>query len=279
MLKRSSTDGVEKTILAACEVRGHRATNVFEQVPVVNSQQPDCEHASMSHMRFVALSILFFITAAHSTAVGQTIPSAYTFIEFSQEWSVFAGKSDINPGRLGLGPRNATVFGGRYAVAFGGAMSVDMSGTLFKSTRDVLDVSKPADDRVLGRSDIDVVLFDIRLRLNLTGQRAWHGFQPFIAFGAGVAYAASTDRIIEGVSVLPADEWYSLGTRFAGTFGGGANFHVSSKLSVRLEGVVNLWKVKTPAGWLTVDADPDAENPEDEWVSAKSITLGASWRR
>ncbi len=39
-----------------------------------------------------------------------------------------------------------------------------------------------------------------------------------------------------------------------------------------------LLKIKTPVGWLTVIADPDSENPQGEWVSAKSITLGASWR-
>ena len=69
-----------------------------------------------------------------------------------------------------------------------------------------------------------------------------------------------------------------LGTRFAATFGGGTNFHVSDKISLRLDGVMNLWKVATPVGWLTVEANPLGENPEDEWVSAKSITLGASWR-
>lgn len=232
----------------------------------------------MPHPRLVALSILFFVAAARSTAAGQTIPSQYKFIEHSKEWALFAGKSAVDSGQLELGPRNATVVGGRFGVAFGGAMSMDLTGTLFRSTRDVLDVSRPADDRVLGRSDINIGLIDVRLRLNMTGQRAWHGLQPFIAFGGGVAFSESTDQAVEEASTMPADEWYSFGTRFAATLAGGANFHVSDKISLRLEGVMNLWKVATPVGWLTVEADPLGEHPEDEWVSAKTLTLGVAWR-
>ena len=232
----------------------------------------------MPHLRFLALSILFSVAVVSSPAAGQTIPSPYTYIEYSKEWVVFAGKSDLNPGQLALGPQNATTAGGRWAAAFGGAMSFEVSGTLFMATREVRDVSKPVDDRVLGVSDIDVGVLDVRLRLHLTGGRAWHGLQPFIIFGGGVAAPFSVDRTLEGLVDMPTDEQFAFGTRFAGMFGGGANFHVSSKISLRLEGVMNLWKIKTPVGWLTVDNDPEGLNVTDEWVSAKSIMVGASWR-
>ena len=253
-------------------------TNLLRPVPVVNSPQPDSEYAFMPHPSLVALSISLLIAAAPSPAAGQTIPSSYTFIEHSQEWALFAGKSAVNPGQLELGPQDATAVGGRYGVAFGGAMSLDITGTMFISERDVLDVSRPVDDRVLGRSEISIALIDIRLRLNLTGQRAWHGLQPFIAFGGGAAYASSTDRNVEALAALPDDEWYSFGTRFAATLAAGGNFHVSDKISIRLEGVMNLWKIAAPVGWLTVEADPDGENPKSEWVAAKTLTLGAAWR-
>ena len=232
----------------------------------------------MPHLRFLALSILFSVAVVSSPAAGQTIPSPYTYIEYSQEWVVFGGKSDLNPGQLGLGPQNATTVGGRWAAAFGGAMSFEVSGTMFMATREVRDVSKPVDDRVLGVSDIDVGLLDLRLRLNLTGRRAWHGLQPFIIFGGGVAGPLSVDRALEGLADMPTDEQFAFGTRFAGTVGGGANFHVSNKISLRLEGVMNLWKIQTPVGWVTVANDREGVNVTGEWVSAKSIMVGASWR-
>ena len=184
----------------------------------------------------------------------------------------------MNPGQLGLGPQNATTAGGRWATAFGGAMGFEVSGTLFMATREVRDVSKPVDDRVLGVSDIDVGVLDVRLRLHLTGGRAWHGLQPFIIFGAGVAAPFSVDRTLEGLVDMPVAEQFAFGTRFGGMFGGGANFHVSNKISLRFEGVMNLWKIKTPVEWVTVANDPEGVNPTDEWVSAKSIMVGASWR-
>lgn len=157
-------------------------------------------------------------------------------------------------------------------------MAFEATGTLFTATREVRDVWRPADNRVLGISNINVALLDLRLRLNLTGQRAWRGLQPFITFGGGVAAPVSVDRTLETLSLMPAEEQFYFGTPFAGTLGGGANFHVSNKISFRLEGMMNLWKIKTPQGWQTVDADPNGENLQAEWVSAKSITLGASWR-
>ena len=232
----------------------------------------------MLHPRLVATSISFLIAVGCSTTAAQTIPSSYTFIENSQAWAVFGGKSDINPGQLGLGPQDATTYGGRYAVAFGGAISLDIDGTMFFATRDVLDVSRPVDDRSLGSTDFNLVLFDVKLRVNLTGHRAWHGLQPFITFGGGVAIPASTSRVLELDLDMPRDEWYEFGTRFVGTFGGGANFHIHDKISLRVDGVMDLWKITTPVGWQTVAADPLGENPDGEWVSVKSIRVGVAWR-
>jgi hypothetical protein len=232
----------------------------------------------MPHLKLVAPSILLLIAATHSTAAGQSIPSAYTFIEHGQAWAIFSGKSDLNPGKLGLGPHDGTTFGGRYAIAFGSALNLDVDGTLFRSKRDVLDVSRPVDDRSLGKTDFTVALVDLRLRINLTGQRAWHRLQPFVLFGAGLTVAESTDRVLELAMDMPQGEWYKFGTRFVGTFGGGTSFHISGKISLRLDGVVNLWKIETPVEWLTTANDPSSENPKSEWVSAKSIRLGAAWR-
>ena len=234
--------------------------------------------ASMPHLRFVALSILSSIGIVPSHAAGQTIPSPYAYVENSQEWGVFVGKTTIDPGQLGLGPRDADTYGGRYSAAFGGAMSVDLSGTLFKSVREIQDVTRPVNDRVLGRDNIDLSLLDVRLRLNLTGRRAWHGVQPFLTFGGGFAFPWLVDHGVEEVNFMPSEERFIFGTRFTGTVSGGTSFHVSRKISLRVEGMLNLWQIKTPIGWLTVKNDPLRLNPSSEWVTAKSIMLGASWR-
>jgi len=232
----------------------------------------------MPHPRLTAASILFLIAVARSTAAGQNIPSPYAFIENSQAWEVFGGKANLDPGQLGLGPRDATVAGGGYGVAFAGAMNLDIGGTMFLSMREVLDVSAPVDDRSLGRTDINVLLVDVRLRLNLTGQRTWHRLQPFIVFGGGVAFTTFTDRTLELLSEMPRDQWYEFGTRFAATLGAGTVIHVSRKISLRVDGVMNLWKIQTPVGWRTIAADPLGENIDSEWVNPSTIRVGVAWR-
>ena len=232
----------------------------------------------MPHVKFLALLLLFSIGTARSPASAQTIPSPYTYVENSKELAVFVGKSDLQAGKLDLGPRDSDTFGARFSAAFGGTMAIDVSGTLFKSTRLIQDIRRPIDDLTIGRGDIDVVLFDARLRLNLTGGRMWHGFQPFLAFGGGFAFPFTVDHEVEQVAFMPSQDRYIFGTRFTGTVSGGTTFHVTGKISLRLEGMLNLWQVKTPIGWLTLDNNPLGIHPESEWVTAKSIMLGASWR-
>ena len=255
-----------------------RSENVFGRVPIVNSQQLDSKRLSMPHPRLTAASILFLIAVTRSTAAGQNIPSPYAFVENSQAWDIFGGKANLNPGQLGLGPRDGTVAGGGYSVAFAGSMNLDIGGTMFLSKRDVLDVTQPVDDRSLGRTDINVLLVDVRVRLNLTGQRTWNRLQPYILFGGGVAFTTLTDRTLEFASAMPRDQWYEFGTRFAAPFGGGVSIHVSPKISLRVDGVMTLWKIQTPLGWRTLAADPLGENLDSEWVMGSTIRVGANWR-
>ena len=86
------------------------------------------------------------------------------------------------------------------------------------------------------------------------------------------------NRVLELDADMAREEWYEFGARFTGTFAGGVNFHVYNKISLRVDGVVNLWRITTPLGWQTVAADPLSENPEGEWVSIKTIRVGAAWR-
>ncbi len=226
----------------------------------------------------LALTILLFSAATPSIAAGQNVPSPYRFIEHSQEWSLFAGKTDMNPGQLGLGPRDATTFGGRYSVGFAGAAAFEVHLALYQSKRTVLDVGRPVEDRLLGKSDLNAAMAHVRLRINLTGQRTWRGLQPYFAFGGGMATTTSVDRLLELEADMPGDEWFSFGPAFAAVLAAGTNFHISDKLSLTLEADMNFWKLGTPLGWLTVEANPLGEHPQEEWVASKSITLGASWR-
>jgi hypothetical protein len=231
----------------------------------------------MPHPRTILLLLSGAILLQSRPVTGQDIPSSYRFVEHSQEGGFFAGVSSINPGQLELGPKSADVFGGRYAVMFGGALAFEGVGTFFKGRRDVIDIRRDEGERVLGESTIDLLAIEGRFRLNLTGQRSWRRMQPFIGFGGGMALSSNLDRTLEDEASMPPVDRWDYGSKFIAALSGGMNLHVSSRLVLRLDGVMNLWKITTPPGWIINDTDLGVL-PEDEWVSAKHLSVGASFR-
>ena len=218
------------------------------------------------------------VLAGGSTADGQVIPSAYDFIEIKQSVGAFIGTATLDKGQLGLDPGSAFLMGARWAINVGSALSFEVDGTRFSAEREVLDPSRPEDDRVIGQSDMTILLLDARLRLNLTGHRTWHGIQPYVSFGAGLARGSGVDRTLEDSVMMPEDQRLDFGNRFTATLGSGVSVRLSERLYVQADGLFSLWKMGTPSGWLTVEVDPDRTNPEGEWLSGKSLSIGLGWR-
>jgi hypothetical protein len=214
-----------------------------------------------------------------TAAASQDIPSSYRFIQNSQEGGLYAGVATMDTGQLGLGPKSANVFGGRYSVMFSGAFAFEANATYFKGRRDVIDVRRPEEDRILGESSIDVMAIEARFRLNLTGQRSWRRLQPFIALGGGMALSSNLERSLEDAANMTLLDRYDFGSKFIASLSGGITLHTSDTLVLRLDGVMHLWKISTPTGWLTSDTDASlGVIPQDEWTSNRVFTLGASWR-
>ncbi len=212
-----------------------------------------------------------------STAVTQDIPSSYTFVETRQEAGIFAGATSLNAGQLGLGPGPSSMVGGRYSLGFGSALALEATATFFSTDRDVIDIRRDAGDRTIGQSSLDILVIEARFRLNLTGHRTWRGLQPYLAFGGGLAFGGSPNRRLENAAEMPEQDRFDFGTKFMATVAGGLNVHVSPRFVLRLDGVLSLWKLNTPAGWLT-QTDLLGAIPRDEWVSVSHVSLGVGWR-
>ncbi len=231
----------------------------------------------MPHLRTSLLPLLGALLLDSSPLAAQEIPSAYHFIEHSQEGGIFMGVTSLNAGQLNLGPKTAEVVGGRYSISLGSALAFEGGATVFRGQRDVIDIRRGEDDQVLGEASIDLIAIEARVRLNLTGHRAWHGLQPFLGVGGGMALSSNLDRALEEAAEMPATDRFDFGSKFIGTLTGGVQFHLSRRLVLRSDAILNLWKISTPTGWLTTEADLGAI-PDDEWVAARSLSVGASWR-
>lgn len=232
----------------------------------------------MRLLRIIATTNLAIIFVRASAAAGQVIPSAYDFIESRQSFGMFVGSTNLDSGQLGLDPSSASTAGARWALDVGGTLSLEVNGTMFEAERDVLAPSRPENDQVLGQSDMTIVQFDVRLRLNLTGHRTWHGIQPFVSFGGGIAGEAAVDRTLEDEAVMPQDQRFDFGNRLTATLGTGVNFRLAERLYLRVDGLLTLGKMGTPTGWVTVEVDPDRNNPDGEWLAGQNLLIGATWR-
>lgn len=228
--------------------------------------------------RMSAAASLLIVLVRSSTADGQVIPSPYDFIEIRQGVDAFVGTATLDKGQLGLDPGSASVMGARWSINVGSALSFEVDGTMFSAERDVLDLSRPEDDRVIGQSELTILLFDARLRINLTGHRTWHGIQPYVAVGLGIAGEGGVDRTLEDSVMMPQDQRLDFGNRFTVTLGSGASVRLSERLYIRADGLFSLWKMGVPTGWLTVEADPDRTNPDGEWLSGKTVSIGVGYR-
>lgn len=224
----------------------------------------------------VASSALLSLPAP---VAGQIVPSPYRFIDTGQEVTVFAGRADPSPGQLGLGMASASVLGAVYAADFGSALTFELSSYLFSGDREVLDVRRSPEDRVLGSSDLTVATGEARMRLNLTGHRTWHRVRPFVLLGAGWAFTTSEDKVLEETAEVPAGDRFGFGTHFTAVAGGGIALHTGARFTIRLDATLHLWKVTTPPGLRDPTRDLGLDPvPDTEWVGTPSITIGTGFR-
>lgn len=209
---------------------------------------------------------------------GQVILSPYQFVENRHSGRLFYGEAAIDSGQLDIGPRTATIIGGRYGINVGSGLTIEINASRYKSTRSVYNLTASEGQTKLGDTQLNFGVIDLRFRLNLTGHRTWRKIQPYLAGGGGAAVALEADQSLEEAAGILQEKRYDFGSQFASVISGGLDFELSERITLFGEGVFNLWKVGTPAGWLTTDTDPQGNNPKDQWVATKSLFVGVSYR-
>lgn len=230
--------------------------------------------------RIIGTVVLAVTCAALAPRGGeaQQIPSAYRYVETSQEAGAFAGVLDSGTGRFDLGPDAGTVLGLRYAIEVSGPFSLEGVARTVSSTRDVRDPTQPEGERTVGEADVLLTALEGRAKFSLTGRRTWNGLSPFLVAGGGIVWdmagASESDE-----AVLPQDR-FDFGTSFLGYLGLGGRWLPTRHIQVRADGGFNLWQLDTPEGYRAQDRDLGFESPppESEWVSGLGGTLGIAIR-
>ena len=231
----------------------------------------------MNGSKALLIVILLCALGAPGTAAAQDIPSPYRYIENAHEAGVFAGILSPGTGQLDLGPKEGLTGGARYSIELTGPLSLEGVGRVLISERDVRDPRRVEGDQVLDVADVFLTSADVRLKFSLPGRRTWHGIAPYVWAGGGIAFDLAADPAAD--QELLREDRFDFGTSFLGLGGIGVRWIPRDHLTFRVDAEFDLWQLDTPPGYL--DAERGLfENPvpQDEWVSALGLTVGAAIR-
>ena len=213
--------------------------------------------------------------AVDSPASAQSIPSPYRFVDTRQEIALFVGTSSVSTGRFGFGPGGGMSAGARWGIDLSGPLGFEVATGVISGTRDIINPAKVVGDLKIGEADQRVATADARLRLTLTGDRTWHGFQPIFFTGGGIALGIGGDAPLD--EQLASDDRFEFGTSFLGTVGTGLRYVLTDRLAVRGDAIFSLWKIGTPPGFT--DAERGFANVErKEWTSGRHLSLSVAYR-
>jgi hypothetical protein len=217
-------------------------------------------------------------------AQAQTIRSPYDFIDRGQTVHAFATYVFTDQGTLGVGPESAPAVGIGWGIRVSGPFAFDTRVAYMPTSRTVYDLDPAADpDAIrddptvglveLGSADLSLLLLDASLRFNITGSRTWHRLQPYALLGAGLIFRMGADHAAE-------DELSSLDLRVrfrngvTGHVGGGVEWHLSDRFSMRFDARDVLWRLHIAPGFIT----PARVIDDREWVQTAHLSVGAAFR-
>lgn len=151
--------------------------------------------------------------------------SPYKDILTHQGFTIFAGRFAGNAGAASVGARPGFMLGTRLQIRFSGA--IEMWVTMGEAWTSRMRIDAGGDTaKILGNLNVRLVAADLALALNLTGDKTWHGFAPYVALGAGITTPSAKVRDPGG---------YELGTDFTLVPTLGTRFFVSRSFALRFE--------------------------------------------
>lgn len=229
-----------------------------------------------------AAALLAPLIPLENSLHAQRIPSSYEFIRGGQEVSVFSGYMPLDAGSLELGPKSGPILGARYAIEASGPFFFEGLLTYMPTEREVIDPRRASDDRSIGQAPVHLAMVDARMGFSLTGRRTWRRLSPHLFVGGGIAYDFAGDGEVS--EELLTEDIFEFGTSFTASLGTGLRVSLTSRLMLKADAGLMLWKLKTPGGFddptkrpVEPGEEPEALEPS-EWVAGQGLMISLGWR-
>src|SRR5688572_29627682 len=212
-------------------------------------------------MRFSRTALLAAALLVGSRATAQDVPSPYDYRETTKSLHAYAGylwtDRDLvinDSTSVALGPSSAPALGLRFQVRASGPLSVELGVGVSPSERELFAPDFAADSTFVEGTPVGstvastIVMLDVGMRFHLTGARTWNGLAPFV-FGMG-GFAADAEGTFAEEDDLEPNQLFRFGPSFAVGAGLGVDWFPRTNLSVRIEGVNRMWRMRAPGGFI-----------------------------
>ena len=229
----------------------------------------------LSRRTSTLVAVALAVVVDFGGAEGQTVPSAYRFVDGTHTTGVIAGVMREARGSVGIGPSGGAFLGGRYAIEFRGPFALEATGFVMPTDHDVLRPISGQGLVPIGTADMLIIGIDGRIRFSLTGARTWHGMAPLLMVGGGFVKDFSSRSELE--LDLPVSQRLAFGPSFLGLMGGGVRWIPGERFEFRLDTTLNIWKLGTPTGFAEAEGEVDGLVNE-QWTGVGAFVLGASYR-
>ena len=176
-------------------------------------------------------------------------------------------------GVVGVGPSNGRIAGARFAVPFGKSpMAFFLGAAVGRMSRFVADPKKDSTAHISGPVNIDAAILEGGFLLMLTGDKAWHGFAPYVGASGGGMLATQ-----------PAADSSGYRFRAKGIFGPelGLRWYVRRRVAVRADARLVFWQLTYPLAYK--QPSPDGSRvlalgaADKEWTRHPWISIGLGW--
>ena len=198
--------------------------------------------------------------------------SPYRDLEYTQEWTWFAGYFDARRDPEGVAPRSGPMLGARWDVRLGGPayLSARMASAMLN--RRIVDPRQPIGQRIVGEETVPMLFTDVGFSLNLTGFKTWRSLVPVISTGVGAA------GDVRGQTDVAK---FRVGVPLTFTFGGGVKWVPAGKWQFRADWGNYLYRIHYPDSYYLRTGSDDPvrlpNEPRSLWRRNVAYQVGVSY--